>query len=148
MSDLVQRLREAHPHSPQYANGSMIFAEAADEIERLTAEIAIDEQRVADLMTDLDRVAKERDAFKQTLYGELDGNLRLRAIGGARDDEPMSTFLERVFAERDALRADAARYRWLRQNLNRTISHWFCTEGDEVLDAAIDAQIAAEASNG
>lgn len=33
--DLVKRLREAHPHSPQYANGSNILAEAAKEIETL-----------------------------------------------------------------------------------------------------------------
>lgn len=45
----------------------------------------------------------ERDALKQTLHDELDGNLRLRDIGGARPEEPMTTFLERVFAERDAL---------------------------------------------
>lgn len=37
MSDLVKRLRDAHPNSPQYVNGSHILAEAADRIERLEA---------------------------------------------------------------------------------------------------------------
>lgn len=38
MSDIEQRLREAHPISQQYANGSKILLEAADEIARLQAE--------------------------------------------------------------------------------------------------------------
>ena len=45
----------------------------------------------------------QRDALKQTLHEELNGNLRLRDLGGARPDEPMLTFLERIIAERDAL---------------------------------------------
>lgn len=43
----------------------------------------------------------QRDALKQTLRDELDRNLRLRDLGGARPDEPMLTFLERIIAERD-----------------------------------------------
>ena len=38
MSELSERLREAHPISQQYANGSKILLEAADEITRLQAE--------------------------------------------------------------------------------------------------------------
>lgn len=38
MTDLIDRLREAHPRSTQYALGSMILSEAADEIEQLRAE--------------------------------------------------------------------------------------------------------------
>lgn len=112
VSDLVQRLRNLT------SIGSAVTHAAADEIERLTAEIAIDEQRVADLMTGLDRMAKERDA----------------------------------------LRADAARYRWLR-NADNDCSCVFqivdspkfgmarVLDGEQ-FDAAIDAQIAKEASNG
>lgn len=35
MTDIEQRLREAHPNSQQYAGGSMILLEAADEIAHL-----------------------------------------------------------------------------------------------------------------
>lgn len=41
-------------------------------------------------------------ALKETLHNELDGNLQLRELGGARTDEDMTTFLKRVFAERDS----------------------------------------------
>lgn len=45
----------------------------------------------------------ENKSLKQTLNDELDGKLRLRELGRALPTEPMTTFLERVFAERDAL---------------------------------------------
>jgi hypothetical protein len=45
-----------------------------------------------------------RDAFQESLYAELDTNFRLRDLGGARPDESMTPFLERVIAERDTLR--------------------------------------------
>ena len=40
----------------------------------------------------------------------------------------------------EAAEKDAARYRWLRENLGKKVSHWFCTDRMEVLDAAIDAE--------
>lgn len=39
---------------------------------------------------------------------------------------------------------DAERYRWLRESLGTEVSHWFCTEGGDELDAAIDARLASE----
>lgn len=51
----------------------------------------------------VEKLEAHRDALKQTLHDELAGNLRLRDLGGARPDEPMLTFLERIIAERDAL---------------------------------------------
>lgn len=57
----------------------------------------------------LREAAAQIAALKETLHNELDGNLRLRDLGGAKPDEPMTTFLERVFAERDALREVAVR---------------------------------------
>ena len=51
------------------------------------------------------KIEGERDAFKQSMYAELDSNLRLRELGGAKQDEAMTPFLERVFTERDAMRA-------------------------------------------
>ena len=46
-----------------------------------------------------------RDAFQESLYAELDTNFRLRDLGGAQPDEPMTPFIERVIAERDRFRA-------------------------------------------
>lgn len=40
MSDIEQRLREAHPNSQQYANGSKILLEAADQIASLKQQLA------------------------------------------------------------------------------------------------------------
>jgi hypothetical protein len=83
---LVQKLRYM---GQQYAAGQAsrggsprkhYLEEAADTIERLT---------------------RERDDFKQTLYDEMDGNLRLRELGKARPDEPMTPFVERLTRERD-----------------------------------------------
>lgn len=39
------------------------------------------------------------------------------------------------------LEKDAARYRWMRGNLGKTVSHWICTEGGETLDEEIDAKM-------
>ena len=67
----------------------------------------------ADATATLKAQAAEIAALKETLHNELDGNLRLRELGGARPDECMTTFLERVIAERDNMRtlqvAEAAR---------------------------------------
>ena len=40
MSEMEQRLREAHPDSQQYANGSMILLEAADYIANLKQQLS------------------------------------------------------------------------------------------------------------
>lgn len=48
----------------------------------------------------------ERDAMQQSLYDEIDANFSLRDLGGALPDEDMGTFLRRVIAERDQLRAE------------------------------------------
>ena len=88
--DLIATLRATDEEiSPLYRR------DAADALEAQAAEIA--------------RLKAERDAFKQSLYAELDTNLRLRELGGAQPDEPMTPFLERVIAERDGLRVDAER---------------------------------------
>lgn len=76
---------------------------------------AIDQERqrrgselAAEMREAIELLIAERDALKETLHNELDGNLRLRDLGGARPDECMTTFLERVFAERDQGRAALA----------------------------------------
>jgi hypothetical protein len=62
------------------------------------------------LRSEFERLTAERDSIKETLHDELAENLRLRDLGGALPDEGMTAFLERVIAERDALRKDAARW--------------------------------------
>lgn len=60
MSDIEQRLREAHPNSQQHAGGSMILLEAADEIASLKQGLA--RQANLDVMMHFEdmRAAKER----------------------------------------------------------------------------------------
>lgn len=70
---------------------------------------AASQRLLSELREAIELLIAERDALKETLHNELDGNLRLRELGGARPDECMTTFLERVFGERDALREVAAR---------------------------------------
>jgi len=50
MSELSERLREAHPISQQYANGSKILLEAADEITRLQSRVKEMEAEKAELV--------------------------------------------------------------------------------------------------
>lgn len=47
--------------------------------------------------------------------------------------------INRAFPALLALARDGERYRWLRENLGTKVSHWFCTDRAEKLDAAIDA---------
>lgn len=156
----------------------------------------------------IERLTAERDALKATLHDELTENLRLRDMGGARQDEGMTAYIERLVAERDAeaaraelhadlcartaqalglerfegrsdmpervaalvaerdgLRADAERYRWLRDGDSNPcagwcIAYWDIDDAEWVadcrdarfIDAAIDAArgalAAKEPSNG
>ena len=59
----------------------------------------------AQTLAAIKKLKDDRDAFQESLYAELDTNFRLRDLGGARTDEPMTPFIERVIAERDTLRA-------------------------------------------
>ena len=56
----------------------------------------------------LDALASERDGLMQTLRDEIDENLRLRELGGARSDENITAMTERLIRERDSLRAQLA----------------------------------------
>lgn len=100
MTDIVERLREA---SRRYGSIAAVSAlEAADELERLRAELA---------------------------------TLRASTASVQADQR----------AERDALRADALRYRWLRDCDRVSLYRgnlWL--EGISSLDAAIDAAMARQ----
>jgi len=66
VSDIEERLREAHPNSQQYAFGSKILLEAADEIREFRA-------RVAEITTALQDAANiiQTDANTEQNYGSL-----------------------------------------------------------------------------
>ena len=113
MDDLTDRLQAlAAQWDERSYELSATLNEAADRIAALEAErnalvhdiegyVKAASEQAADIL----RLEAERDAFKATLHDELDENLRLRELGGARPDEGMTAFIERVIAERDALRA-------------------------------------------
>ena len=75
--------------------------------------------------------------YVREITGEpLEAPSRKSAAGDQKQDVQDLTASERAQLERDA-----ARYRWMRKNLGVTVSHWFCTQGGEPLDAAIDAAL-------
>ena len=59
----------------------------------------------AQTLAAIKKLKEDREAFQESLYAELDTNFRLRDLGGARTDESMTPFIERVISERDNLRA-------------------------------------------
>jgi hypothetical protein len=93
----VEQALEALEYGPDV---DPIFAGETEDA--LRAALAQEQARARDNVA-FKQLLAQRDALKQTLHDELAGNLRLRALGGARPDEPMLTFLERIIAERDAL---------------------------------------------
>lgn len=61
MTDILERLRGAHPHSAQYVAGSDLLAVAADEIAALRARNAEHEERYAALEAKEEYLRAERD---------------------------------------------------------------------------------------
>ena len=86
---------------------------------------------------DLYAWATEAAAMLRQQAEQLSAWLAANGPGGWIDD--LRNKCEALEITNDALKADAARYRWLRENINVKVSHWFCTEGGKQLDAAIDA---------
>ena len=84
-----------------------------------------------------DELAHESAAMILQQAEQLSAWLAANGPGGWIDD--LRNKCEALEITNDALKADAARYRWLRENINVKVSHWFCTEGGKQLDAAIDA---------
>ena len=139
MAYLVDRLRAM---SRNEHDDLSIGDEAADEIERLRAEVADHKaafnklnEMLAESLEDRDRLRAEIAALKRALVTDWDGKSTLRMLT----------------AERDALKKDAERYRWLRdahpateeivvvrwRNLNEEMRY-------EKLDSAIDAALSKE----
>jgi hypothetical protein len=117
-ANLAARLKEYCADTQISWRYAEAMCEAADAIERLTA---------------------ERDSLKETLHDELAENLRLRDLGGALPDEGMTAYIERLIAERDALRADAEIGRQWRED--SSLEKWFPLAAERL--AALEAETAA-----
>lgn len=153
MSDLVRRLRDLY-----LSHGTNYVQEAADEIERLRAEIAICRDAietaydvVSAMATDTDSDDAVRRCTLRRLneaVGKATPRLMYEKSGGEkfygllwrelRDEN------ERLRAEVEALQADAERYRWLRARRNSDLYEKDGYGGSDFkftddLDAAIDA---------
>lgn len=131
----------------------------AEQIERLTTKAAADRSQTLRAVAELnrlhsgiERLQAERDAAQEHYMKAcgLVAQMHMAAMG--QTIGPKRGVVEDVAdvrAERDALRADAERYRWLRDHGDRG-----CTEKDgyggqtllmgQDLDAAIDAALAAK----
>ena len=154
MKDLVQRLRDEAPKVGEPENvwcsvHAKDLREAVDLIEAQAAEIA-------KLTAENGALAGELHRANITLRGRAhpaseprDSPECLRTLGFWPDCGCGECYaihcLDNAMAERDALRADAERYRWLRQHGNSFFNAVNYQGKNEVLDAAIDAALAARA---
>ena len=110
MSDLIARPRAWLVEDPD-PNGPRTFIVTQDREDAYS--LGTDEAPPIPLYdaATIERLTAERDAFKATLFDEMDENLRLRALGGALPDENITAFTERIIAERDRLTAEVAALR-------------------------------------
>jgi hypothetical protein len=86
----------------------------------------------------------ERDALRCDL-DRIHHALKDAGVHPGRTDEPLTSVIGRLAAERDAAVADAERYRWLRSGAcpftisrydKRPAEHYFGTAADAAIDAA------------
>lgn len=85
MTDIVERLREAHPNSMQYAAGSTILADAADEIEKLRSslkEMVELAHHAVECQEDLDALNKARGLVEQNNDGEIKWSAKAVRVQG------------------------------------------------------------------
>ena len=151
MSDLIERLRDkarlraAHGLTGWVLAEEALLAQAADEIERLTAE----QQHEAEQVPSLKRTIRDLCAERDELRRQLD------PMGEYASAEELIAALHAEKAEDDAMKQDARRYRWLRgehkrvdpicaviwkRNGDRNGSEWVNTAN---IDAEIDAAMGA-----
>jgi len=80
--------------------------------------------------------------WTEIMVDELTESRRLMDLGAAREDENFSAFVERVIAERDALRAEVERLKvqlaWT-ENQFRQINDWWCCATEEDIAARLMA---------
>lgn len=92
------------PPPVRHSNADAAWQEATKHYAMVCANVDRLIARVAALEAENAALEAERDVLKATLHDELAENLRLRDLGGARPDEGMTGYIERLIAERDALR--------------------------------------------
>lgn len=115
MDDLVKRLRVARDMWLQerefiYNVHNSLYGQAADAIERLTAER---DSALLAYKTSEDDVFNLTQKVIPNLRAERDA-MELNWTGSADTCSRLHAYVRKLEAERDALQADAARYRWLR----------------------------------
>ena len=172
MTDLITRLRDTA--SKGISAWGDLQLEAADEIERLTAEEKMQleqivnqgleierltaelttsrywrEQEVKDLTAELAEMKAERDSL--SVAAALWNKRYIEACQQHNDRQTnLGHQIVALEAERDALAADAARYRWLKSGCeNSMIGVWNCLDeqnrriwlAESELDDAIDAAV-------
>ena len=88
----------------------MKFSEYGDQLlhNRLNSKHA---ETIDSLFAQVKTLTAERDQLQRNINADLQGNLKIREILGARDNETMFGFAERFAKERDALKADAESWR-------------------------------------
>ena len=146
MSDLIERLRDkarlraAHGLTGWVLAEEALLAQAADEIERLTAE----QQHEAEQVPSLKRTIRDLCAERDELRRQLD------PMGEYTSADELIAALHAEKAEDEAMKQDAQRYRWLRgrEDGRYMTVYAFRTDIDEVclgdeLDAEIDAAMGA-----
>lgn len=167
-TDLIHRLRvsaaEWLPTSDHTLRAHNLLEEAADALERLDAQLRAAQVIIAGMDQRAVAMGREYGALTQRaadVQGERDANailtaqverLEEEAARTARNRDMWKGQCERQAAELEALRADAERYRWLRDDLdsNWAICEWSHDDADgigfyrdaraaHIVDAAIDA---------
>jgi len=144
MPDIVERLREAHPHSPQYALGSNILLEAANEIAQVRENYERAMHRVSALEHDYE-TAMHAVAYMEARCKKAETSLLAeQARRSELEALPLPQFIS------SELIRDADRYRWLRARDLETIGRGGVFAGQtpenvilngEDLDQYIDTEI-------
>ena len=90
-------------HSAHLNNAAHTARLLSQELRRLNSTIA----ELAERNTSLARKCQD---LQQTIYDEIDENLRLRKLGKAGPDEGITAFTERLIRERDRLEGERQTY--------------------------------------
>lgn len=110
MSDLIERLRDkarlraAHGLTGWVLAEEALLAQAADEIERLTAALQHEADCVEAAKAEIERLTAERDELRR----------QLDPMGEYTSADELIAALRAEKAEDEAMKLDAQRYRWLR----------------------------------
>ena len=154
MTDIVERLRKRQMMQDVRGTGDRFVKQvavpdalcqlAADEIERLRAELAAEKDETFRLQCSHSALYNECTALRAELAALRAASASVQADQREAIDQARE-LLRIVTAERDALRADALRYRWLRERCAwLPIDYMSNDDAADDFDAAIDAAMASQ----